>query len=146
VLQVHGKGARNRLVAVPSQALRALEDYLAARHLPALDQAPAEAPLLASATDPMEPISYEALYKTVRAWLTKALRASTLPDAERRDALRASPHWLRHTFGTRALEREIPLEVVQKQLGHADPRTTSRYTRAQLERQLEALEAAFGSE
>lgn len=145
VLQVHGKGSRNRLVAVPAQALRALEGYLQARQLHALGQAPAEAPLLASANDPMEPISYEALYKTVRAWLTKALREASLPEAVRRDALRASPHWLRHTFGTRAVERGIPLDVVQQQLGHADPRTTSRYTRAQLERQLDALEGAFGS-
>jgi len=146
VLQVHGKGARNRLVAVPPQALRAVEDYLRARHLPPLGEVPGEAPLLASATNPMESISYDALYKTVRAWLTKALRAATLTDSARLEALRASPHWLRHTFGTRAVERGIPLDVVQQQLGHADPRTTSRYTKAQLDRQLEALQGAFGGE
>lgn len=146
VLQVQGKGSRNRLVAVPPQALQALEDYLQSRHLAALGQAPGEVPLLASATDPVDPISYEALYKTVRSWLTKTLRSAALPESARREALRASPHWLRHTFGTRAVERGIPLDVVQQQLGHADPRTTSRYTKAQLDRQLEALQGAFGGE
>lgn len=146
VLQVHGKGSRNRLVAIPPQAVHALEEYLRTRHLPPLGQAPGDAPLLASATDPMEPISYEALYKTVRVWLTKALRLATLIESARQEAWRASPHWLRHTFGTRAVERGIPLDVVQQQLGHADPRTTSRYTRAQLDRQLEALQGAFSGE
>ena len=40
----------------------------------------------------------------------------------------------RHTCDTRALERNVPLEVVQRQLGHADPRTTMRYVKPQLER------------
>jgi integrase len=53
-------------------------------------------------------------------------------------------HWLRHTCGTRALERGTPLEVLQAQLGHADPRTTMRYARAQLQRVQDGMERAFG--
>ena len=33
VMQVHGKGAKNRIAAVPGQALHALDEYLAARSL-----------------------------------------------------------------------------------------------------------------
>ncbi|TDM05040.1 MAG: integrase, partial [Ideonella sp. MAG2] len=58
--------------------------------------------------------------------------------------LRASPHWLRHTFGTRAVERQAPIEAVQRQLGHADPRTTMRYARTQLDRLQSEMEKAFG--
>jgi integrase len=134
------------VVAVPEQARLALEAYLAARHLPPMESAPGEAPLLASTVDPMEGITYSALYKTVKAWLRHAIDASPLQGRDRELALRASPHWLRHTFGTRAVERDVPLQVVQRQLGHADPRTTSRYSRAQLERLQAAMDRAFGSD
>lgn len=142
-LQVHGKGARNRIVAVPSQAVSALADYLASRGLPALEQAPPDTPLLASTRDPALGISYSALYQTLKSWLAKAIRKSSLDLTDRLEAQRASPHWLRHTCGTRAIERGTPLDVVQQQFGHADPRTTARYSRAQLERIQDLMEAAF---
>lgn len=143
-MQVRGKGAKERVIAVPGQAEQALVDYLRARGLPPLGQVPADTPLLASTTDPQAAIGYQALYQTVKRWITRAVQASALSPAEREVALRASPHWLRHTFGTRALERKAPLEVVQRQLGHADPRTTMRYARTQLERLQAEMDAAFG--
>lgn len=144
VLQVHGKGARNRLVAVPGQAEQALQAYLATRGWPRPSDAPANTPLLASTTDRQAPICYATLYQTMKRWVRQAIEASDLPETERAVALRASPHWLRHTCGTRALERKAPLEVVQRQLGHADPRTTMRYARTQLERLQNEMEAVFG--
>ncbi|ASM79216.1 integrase (plasmid) [Vitreoscilla filiformis] len=146
VLQVHGKGARNRLVAVPGQAEQALHTYLAARGWARWADAPADAPLLASTTDPRASICYATLYQTMKRWVRQAIEASALPEAERAVALRASPHWLRHTCGTRALERRAPLEVVQRQLGHADPRTTMRYARTQLERLQNEMESVFGAQ
>ena len=146
VMQVHGKGSRNRVIAVPSQSVQALHDYLAARHLDWPNGTASETPLLASATDPMAPITYPALYQTVKRWLAKAIRQSALPPHEQATALRASPHWLRHTFGTRAVERQAPIEAVQRQLGHADPRTTMRYARTQIDRLQSEMEKAFGGQ
>ena len=146
VLQVHGKGARNRLVAVPGQAREALQDYLQDRGLGALGQQPPETPLLARLGDPAQAIGYQALYQTMKRWVREAILGSGLTPAEKDVALRASPHWLRHTFGTRALERRAPLEVVQRQLGHADPRTTMRYAHAQLERLQQEMDVAFGED
>jgi site-specific recombinase XerD len=40
-----------------------------------------------------------------------------------------SPHSLRHTFVTAALDAGVPLRDVQDAAGHADPRTTRRYDR-----------------
>lgn len=145
-LQVQGKGSRNRVIAVPGQAEQALGDYLLARGLPAWDQADPHLPLLASTLDATKAIGYQALYQTMKRWMAQCLTASDLPRAEREDALRASPHWLRHTFGTRALERQAPLEVVQRQLGHADPRTTMRYAKAQLERLQSEMDQVFGGD
>ena len=73
VMQVRGKGVKDRIAAVPGQA-------------------PPAAPLLASAVDPMAPVGYQALYEHVKGWL-------------------------RHSFGTRAIARQVPLDVIQAQRG-----------------------------
>lgn len=40
-----------------------------------------------------------------------------------------SPHSLRHSFITAALDAGVPLHDVQEAASHADPRTTMRYDR-----------------
>lgn len=145
VLQVVGKGGQARAATVPPAALDALNDYLHVRGLGDLHAAPEQAPLLASAIDPMEPIGYQALYLTVRTWLGNAIRASALNEQERRAIQGVSSHWLRHTFATRAVEREVPLDVVQAQLGHANLNTTmNTYAKAPLQRRIDAISKAFG--
>jgi len=146
VMQVHGKGAKNRIAAVPGQALNALQDYLAARNLGSLETAPPTAPLLASTLDPLSlsPIGYQALYEHVKGWLTKAIRASSLPQKECDKLRGASTHWLRHTFGTRAIARDVPLDVIQAQMGHASIQTTTAiYGRAPIRRRVDELAKAF---
>ena len=43
---------------------------------------------------------------------------------------RISPHSLRHTFATIALDNGVALHDLQDSLGQADPRTTRRYDRS----------------
>ena len=145
LLQVHGKGSKNRVIPLASQALRALDRYLASRQLDinTMD-GQASLPLLASFTNPTEALSYRPLYGSMKAWINKAIAATDLPWCDKVAAARASPHWLRHSCGTRALERGVPLDVVGQLLGHADPRTTAKYTRAQLRRVSDEIEKAFG--
>jgi integrase/recombinase XerD len=38
-----------------------------------------------------------------------------------------SPHWLRHSHASHALDRGAPPQVVQKNLGHASLATTTGY-------------------
>lgn len=47
----------------------------------------------------------------------------------RRAGIQCSPHDLRRTYASRALERGVDLAMVQDQMGHSDPRTTARYDR-----------------
>jgi integrase len=144
VIQVHGKGARNRIAAIPGQALDALQIYLAHRGLGSLQNAPPEAPLLASTADAMTEIGYQALYEHVRGWIRKAVAASELPMHERAKLAGATTHWLRHTFGTRAIARNVPLDVIQAQMGHASIQTTTAiYGRAPIKRRVEELGKAF---
>ncbi|MBL8349682.1 MAG: tyrosine-type recombinase/integrase [Burkholderiaceae bacterium] len=144
LLQVHGKGRRNRVIPVAGQARRALDRYLALRGIDsgALAEQPQQ-PLLASLKQPDRAPGYRSLYSAMKTWLDKAIAGSDLSWADKVAAARASPHWLRHTCGTRALERGVPLDVVGQLLGHADPRTTARYTRAQIRRVADAMDQAF---
>ena len=144
VIQVREKGAKNRVAAVPGQALAALQAYLAVRGLGSVQEAPPEAPLLASSLDPMESIGYQALYEHIKGWLKKAVRASSLPANKRERLAGATTHWLRHTFGTRAIARQVPLDVIQAQMGHASIQTTTAiYGRAPIQRRVYELGKAF---
>jgi integrase len=51
-----------------------------------------------------------------------------------------SPHAFRHTFGTLAVEDDMPLVVVQEILGHKSASTTSIYVKAKEKRIAEAAE------
>ena len=58
---------------------------------------------------------------------------------------RISPHSLRHSFITVALDAGVPLRDVQEAASLADPRTTMRYDRARqsLDRHATYIVAAF---
>jgi integrase len=60
-------------------------------------------------------------------------------------AKRISPHSLRHSFITAALDAGVALRDVQEAASHADPRTTMRYDRARqsLDRHPTYVVAAF---
>jgi integrase/recombinase XerD len=56
-----------------------------------------------------------------------------------------SPHSLRHSFITAALDAGVPLRDVQIAARHSDPRTTTRYDRARynLDRHASYIVTAF---
>lgn len=144
VMQVHGKGSRNRIVAIPPAALSALNAYLSTRGLGDITQAAPDVPVLASLNDPAQALGYQALYEHVKSWLAKAIDAAELPAAERYRMSQASTHWLRHTFGTRAIAKDVPLDVIQAQMGHASIQTTTAiYGRAPMRRRIDELDRAF---
>lgn len=145
VMQVHGKGSKNRIVALPPAALQALNTYLKARGLADITCANPQAPILASLHDPLQGVGYQALYQHVKSWLGKAIDVADLPSSERLRLRQASTHWLRHTFGTRAIAKEVPLDVIQAQMGHASIQTTTAiYGRAPMRRRIDEMDKAFG--
>jgi len=48
-------------------------------------------------------------------------------------------HAMRHTFGIQSVADEVPVDVVQKVLGHASLQTTSIYVQAEKKRVLEEV-------
>ena len=146
-LRVFGKGAVERDVSLPGQAMRALDRYLLSRGLGPLDElsqvARKDLPLVARADGRPEPIGYRALALSFKAWVQRAMDASNLPMPEREEAVHATTHWLRHTMATIANERGASEPVLQKQLRHADPRTTRSYIHAREDRARDELDRAF---
>lgn len=54
-----------------------------------------------------------------------------------------SPHAFRHTFGTLAVEKDMPIVVAQEILGHASVSTTAIYVKAREKRIVEAAELYY---
>jgi integrase len=62
-----------------------------------------------------------------------------MPDltvAEMTQLTSTSPHAFRHTFGTQAGANEVPLDVIQRIMGHASLQTTTIYVQAERERMM----------
>jgi integrase len=72
--------------------------------------------------------------------LTSSGVAKVITKAAKKAGIQASCHDLRRTYATRALNLGIDVLTVQKALGHADPRTTSRYDRRGDDAQRKAAE------
>lgn len=144
-LQVHGRSRRGRLIAVADPARQALQRYLASRGLePGAIESQPQAPLLASVKNPDAALTYRSLYGSMKTWLNKAIEASGLSGADKVDAARASPQWLRHRCGARALAQGVPVQVVGQLLGHAARRTTKKYATAQGRAVADGIDAALG--
>jgi integrase len=142
ILTVMGKGRKARQIPIPSGILKITERYFEARGLD-LQTCPEDTPLLGAADGKSGAVSYSALHQSLKGLFSRAARRLS-PESGSRLA-RASAHWLRHTHATRAAERNVPPDVLQEQLGQADPRTTAGYYRAQIKRRAAAMESAFGA-
>jgi len=127
-LIVHGKGARQRAVAVPAVAreallahLRAGRPELRARDVrPRGDQArhrDADAVFL---TGGGRRLGRSGVWREVQA----VARAAGLID----EGQRVFPHALRHSCGTHLIQSGVDIRYVQAHLGHASPVTTEIYT------------------
>lgn len=148
MLKVLGKGQKWRAVPMPSSVMEALKTYLAHRSLdPAPSNNPPETPLIGLIRgESGETMSPSALYKTLRGFFGEASVAMRTQghedDANKIE--RASPHWLRHTRGSHSAE-SMPLNLVQRLLGHTSLSTTSIYTSADDEALYEAMEIEMES-
>lgn len=70
----------------------------------------------------------EKLWPFTRATAYRRIRK--VMEAAGLHGLHAMPKGLRHCFGVAAIQSQVPLNMVQRWLGHADMRTTAIYTSA----------------
>ncbi|AKM33165.1 hypothetical protein AB870_23285 (plasmid) [Pandoraea faecigallinarum] len=91
------------------------------------------------------PLTPGALRQVIASGYRRAAQALGGESAQAASTLaRATPHWLRHTFGTHALEHGAALEVVQKLMGHASIATTSKYLHPEKRRRAADMDKVFG--
>jgi len=116
----HAKGDKRRKVKVPVDVMRAINEYLEACGRSDFGK---EAPLFVQFRRGDHPrpegISSQVIERIVK---THSARVGLV----------LTPHGLRATFVTLALEAGAKLEQVQYAVGHADPRTTERYQKRKL--------------
>ncbi len=117
VMRVVGKGAKERLVPCGGVARARIEDWLA------------------EGRPRLPPGSDRVLLSRSGAPLDRHRAFRIVQDAARRVGLRqpVHPHTLRHSCATHLLLGGGDLRAVQEFLGHADLRTTERYTHVEAE-------------
>lgn len=94
---------------------------------------------------PERGFSVDGLYRLVKTALRRIAADDDfdLEVAEREHLKQAAPHAFRHTFGTQAVAGDVPLDVVQKVLGHASLQTTTIYVQAEKQRSIDELGKLF---
>jgi integrase/recombinase XerD len=119
-LRCIGKGSKERVVPLGSQAARWVQRYLDGAR-PQFD--PDRASPLLFPGRAGRPLTRQGVWKSIRAH-------------GRRAGIRAPlhPHRMRHSFATHLLEHGADLRAVQQMLGHADISTTQIYTHVNRER------------
>lgn len=136
MLKVLGKGGKWRAVPLSERVVSLLVAYLTQRgldHDPLAN--PQETPIIAK-IDGNATVSSSGLYKAIRGLFQSAaesLRAGGR-NQEAKAFDRASVHWIRHTCGSHMGSAGVPVNLVQKLLGHASLATTSIYTNSDEER------------
>ena len=143
-IMVLGKRNKWREVPLPDVAIEALGRYLAQRGLASdpLEGDP-QAPLVAR-LEGEEPLSAARIYDIVTDGFERCAADLYPRDSKTADQIRrASTHWLRHTYGSHAVARGVPADVVQSNLGHESLATTSIYVRAEKGRRHRAVQQAF---
>jgi integrase/recombinase XerC len=116
VLRVRGKGRKDRITPIGSQAIKAMQRYFEMRQLDARCQNSSAAQRV-FLNKHGEPLST----RSVRRKLDKYLAIAGLDPG-------ISPHTLRHSFATHLLNNGADLRSVQELLGHQSLSTTQVYT------------------
>lgn len=129
VLRVRGKGRKDRLTPIGSQAIKALQRYFEMRSADAKCQTNTSGRVF------LNKHGEELSTRSVRRKLDKYLVQAGLDPG-------ISPHTLRHSFATHLLNNGADLRSVQELLGHQSLSTTQIYTHLTTERMKKVYDEA----
>ncbi len=145
-LHLVGKGSKAGSVVMPSIARSALDRYLVQRRLPITPTRwdPAT-PLLGSLEqDNTSGVTAARLWAVMKRFFAQVADiVQEQSPATAAKLRRASPHWMRHTHATHALDRGVDLTTVRDNLRHASVSTTSVYLHTDKEKRARQLGEAF---
>lgn len=116
LVQTKGKGDKERIIPLGSQAINSLNDYLSLvrSRLEAKNSSVVDEVFLNFRGGAL---SRQGVWKNIKKYVMKA---GGSPEV--------TPHTLRHSFATHLLENGADLRIVQELLGHSDISTTQIYT------------------
>ena len=129
VLRVRGKGRKDRLTPIGSQAIKAVQRYFELRVLEPKCSGPSQSRVF------LNKHGHSLSTRSVRRKLDKYLVQSGLDPG-------ISPHTLRHSFATHLLNNGADLRSVQELLGHQSLSTTQIYTHLSTSRLKEVYDSA----
>jgi site-specific recombinase XerD len=145
-LRVTGKGHKTGRVALPPLAWDALIRYLALRKLPVNPErwAP-KTPLVGNLeVEGTSSIHSSRLWEILKRFFRLVADQIAVDHPALAEKLRhASPHWMRHTHATHALEHGAELTTVRDNLRHASISTTSLYLHGDDVKRATQLRSAF---
>jgi integrase/recombinase XerC len=126
LVQVTGKGAKQRIVPVGAVAGEWLSKWLGARSA------------RAAAAEPALFVSRRGTRLSARAVQARLARWARIQGIDQK----VHPHMLRHSFASHMLESSGDLRAVQELLGHADISTTQIYTHLDFQHLAEVYDKA----
>ncbi|MFM0172149.1 site-specific integrase [Paraburkholderia sediminicola] len=131
VLHVEGLGARKRQVVIGAAAIDALNRYHAIYELPNQPGVPVFLNLsgsnLQSRTSVDQSVAYRVLREAFESVADALTDRSDLSLAELDHLRRTTPQSMRRTYATLCLERGIPFQHLQVQLGHRSATSTGNH-------------------
>lgn len=117
IMRVIGKGSKERICVIPKPVMQTILMYVTLRGLTLNDK---EMPLITQHTSNGQPntfVSNQTIYRIVKKYADlSGLGMETI-----------SPHSLRHSYATNALQNGTDITDVQDCMGHANVSTTRRY-------------------
>jgi len=138
VVDVIGKGQKQRRVALTSEVMEAVIDYqkvlknaVLLHHTQASNE-PATRPLFFTLGERGNTESAPLTPKAVDCLMRRVKKAALLTK-------RITPHTTRHTFATSLLDKGVDLRTVQELLGHSHIRTTEKYLHTSDEKKIDAV-------
>ena len=147
-LHLVGKGGKAGKVVLPPLARAALDSYLAQRGIPTTPaQQNPNTRLIGSLDSQIDVgISGARLWTVMRRFFRQAATVLESRNPVVAEKLRrASPHWMRHTHATHALEHGTDLTAVRDNLRHASIATTSIYLYSDETKRARQISQAFAA-
>lgn len=127
LVQVRGKGRKERIVPFGRKASQALEDYLPVRERILADNKTSGQALFLNAR------GRRLTTRSVDRLVKKYVRLYG-------PSVRVSPHGLRHAFASHLLAEGADLRAIQEMLGHVSLSTTQKYTQVSIQKLIEVYD------